>query len=174
MKPLSLCVAVFAALLLWVAGCTKSTTPNVYRHVPKVPTTPVAVGAIGAAAALTLANPDAAGKKKEDPTAPRNMKYKKTGEQVPSAVLDRLDSQKTDDDGDSRPDCAAAEPAGEGNELPPGLFDDLDKDDPIRQLPPDCVEAEPPADKPAKPSTEPSADDTTAPEQDGTQPAEVP
>ena len=101
--------ALFAASI-YAGGCTKSTTPDLRKTVPKVPNAPVAAGAVAAAAALALANPSLAGQQKEDPTAPRNMRFKKSDEQVSAGVLDRLEAQETSSEASVEPDCVEPEP----------------------------------------------------------------
>ena len=111
--------------LLLAGGCGKS-APPLYKHMPTFPTTPVAVGAVAAAAALTVANPDAA-KPREDPDAPSKLKYRKSNEQMPGDVLDRLDAEQARaNETDELPECedVAPEPAGNANNAaPPGTTD---------------------------------------------------
>jgi len=107
-----------AWLVLLLGGCGG---PPIGGAVPKANTNKMAIGAAAAATALTLANPNAAGRRPESAGEQKPKKLNKTGENVPSGVLDRLDSG--DPDGAEQP-CDAApqrpdeKPAGEAN---PGM-----------------------------------------------------
>jgi hypothetical protein len=81
-----------AALL--VACADKA--PKAYKHVPKVDPNMVAVGAAVGAAAITLANPKAAGRP-EAYDEPEEKRPQKVEEQVPGDVLDRADQGHDDE-----------------------------------------------------------------------------
>lgn len=143
-----------AAIALSVAVAACGGKP-VGSKVPKAKASHMAVGAAAAAGALTLANPDLAGKKPESPK-PASLKGKKTsGETVPAGVLDRseklpLCSELRASQAPGAAPAAAPASAGEGEagvELIPTV-----KNDPP---PPKCREdrprgaSPPPADPPA-------------------------
>lgn len=78
-------------VVLLAAGCGASPNQPMLANAPRPNQAAVAGVAAGAAAAITLADPDAASRrpeKKQD----TNMKPMKVKESVPGDVLDRLDS----------------------------------------------------------------------------------
>jgi hypothetical protein len=96
----------FGALALLALAC--GDTPQVYRHVPRVETKKVAIGAAAAATALTLADAQRQGRPtKEKKTAP-DKRPVKSGGSVPASVLDRLDEKPADQD--CSEDAAPAKP----------------------------------------------------------------
>jgi len=76
--------------MLFAVGCGGE---PVGSKIPRADPAKVAVGAAAAAAALTLANPDSAGRKPEGPQEKSLEAVKAPKETVPSAVLDRADSE---------------------------------------------------------------------------------
>ncbi len=93
-----------AWLVLLVGGCGG---PPVGSKVPKASTNKMAVGAAAAATALTLANPNSAGRRPESAGEQEPKKVHKTGENVPAGVLDRVDAKSEGDDEDR---CEPDEP----------------------------------------------------------------
>jgi hypothetical protein len=68
--------------------------------VPKADPTKMAIGAAAAASALTLANPDSAGRRAEQQGEEKPKKIKKTGEKVSAGALDRLDEAGAVEEGE--------------------------------------------------------------------------
>jgi hypothetical protein len=103
------------ALLLGACG-----GPPIGSHVPKANPTYVAGGAAAAAALLTIADPDGAGKR---PEAPQEENLEGGGgkrEMVPASVLDRADAHG---EGCAEVDGSAAAPkASEPEGAPPAAF----------------------------------------------------
>ena len=107
-------------LLLVATGCGAAPNQPVLANAPRPNQAAVAGVAAGAAAAITLADPDAASRrteKKQD----TNMKPMTVKESVPGDVLDRLDSSGTNASA-AQP---KAEPAGAntGDQTPKDALD---------------------------------------------------
>lgn len=98
-----------AIALMLVAGCGAAPNQPLLANAPRPPQAAVAGVAAGAAAALTLADPDAASRRPEKKQN-TNMKPMTVKESVPGDVLDRLDRGDRDEAGEGlKP---RAEPAG--------------------------------------------------------------
>src|SRR5947208_125685 len=80
--------------LLLVAGCGAQPNQPLLANAPRPNPAAVAGVAAGAAAALTLADPNAASRGPEKKTESTDMKGKTVKEHVPADVLDRADQQK--------------------------------------------------------------------------------
>jgi hypothetical protein len=100
-----------ACLTLPLGGCGG---PPVGQAVPKANTKKMAIGAAAAASAITLIDPKSAGHKPESAGEEKPKKVKKTGENVPSSVFDRLDENP---EGDAEDPCKPAEPEPDDGKL---------------------------------------------------------
>ncbi|HUS27815.1 MAG TPA: hypothetical protein VMZ53_04885 [Kofleriaceae bacterium] len=104
--------------LLLIAGCGAAPNQPVLANAPRPNPAAVAGVAAGAAAAITLADPDAATRGPEKKKESTDMKGQKVKENVPAAVLDRADHQNDAKQPKRDPANPAASP-----EQPKGALD---------------------------------------------------
>jgi hypothetical protein len=123
------------------------------EKVPRPDPAKVAAGAAAAATALTLADPDSAGKKPEGPKDKPPTKPKRVKETVPGDVLDRAEAPDSEEELPPCPKPAKKpdEKADEGRriQLIPAPVTELRDDKPKKPKRPKCREVKPEDEKDA-------------------------